>query len=77
MAKRRVIFTFTTEVSSEPIIYNIGQQFNLVTNIHRAEATEDRGWIEVELDGEDKDIEAGIAWAISRGVRVDPISDES
>ncbi len=76
MAKRRVIFTFTTEVSSEPIIYNIGQQFNLVTNIHRAEATEDRGWIEVELDGEDKDIEAGIAWAISRGVRVDPISDE-
>jgi len=77
VAKRRVIFTFTTEVSSEPIIYNIGQQFNLVTNIHRAEATEDRGWIEVELDGEDKDIEAGIAWAISRGVRVDPISDES
>jgi len=76
VAKRRVIFTFTTEVSSEPIIYNIGQQFNLVTNIHRAEATEDRGWIEVELDGEDKDIEAGIAWAISRGVRVDPISDE-
>ena len=76
MAKRRVIFTFTTEVSSEPIIYNIGQQFNLVTNIHRAEATEDRGWIEVELDGEDKDIEAGIAWAISRGVRVDPVSDE-
>jgi len=76
VAKRRVIFTFTTEVSSEPIIYNIGQQFNLVTNIHRAEATEDRGWIEVELNGEDKDIEAGIAWAISRGVRVDPISDE-
>ena len=77
MAKRQVLFTFTPEVSSEPIIYNISQQFNLVTNIHRAEATEDRGWIEVELDGEDKDIEAGIAWAISRGVRVDPISDES
>jgi len=77
MAKRRVIFTFTPEVSSEPIIYNIGQQFNLVTNIYRADATEDRGWIEVELDGEEKDIEDGIAWAISRGVRVEPTSDES
>jgi len=77
VAKRRVIFTFTPEVSSEPIIYNIGQQFNLVTNIYRADATEDRGWIEVELDGEEKDIEDGIAWAISRGVRVEPTSGES
>ena len=77
MAKRRVIFTFTPEISSEPIIYNIGQQFNLVTNIHRADATEERGWIEVELDGEEKDIEDGIAWAISRGVRVEPTSGES
>jgi len=77
VAKRRVIFTFTPEISSEPIIYNIGQQFNLVTNIYRADATEDRGWIEVELDGEEKDIEDGIAWAISRGVRVEPTSGES
>jgi len=76
MAKRRVMLTFTPETSSEPIIYNIGQQFNVITNIHQANATEDRGWIELELDGEDEDIEAGIAWAISKGVRVDPISDE-
>ena len=76
MSKRRVLLTFCPEVSSEPIIYNIGQQFNLVTNIHRADTTEDRGWIEVELEGEDKDIEAGIAWAISKGVRVDSVSED-
>ncbi len=76
MAKRRVMLTFSPEVSSEPIIYNLGQQFKLITNIRRADATEDRGWIEVELDGDDKDIEAGIAWATSKGVRVDLISAE-
>ena len=76
MTKRRVIFTFTPETSSEPIIYNLGQQFNIVTNIGRAQTTEDRGWVELELDGEDQNIEAGIAWVTSRGVRVDPISDE-
>jgi len=74
MAKQRVIFTFPPESSSEPIIYNLSQQFNIVTNIRQAELTEDRGWIELELDGEDKDIEAGITWATSRGVRVDPVS---
>ncbi len=77
MAKRRVILSFAPETSSEPIIYTIGQQFNVITNIGRANATEDRGWIELELDGEEKDIEDGIAWAISKGVRVDPVSDET
>ena len=76
MTKRRVMFTYCAEVSAEPIIYNIGQQFNLVTNIHRADATDDRGWIELELEGEEKDIEAGIAWAISKGVRVDPVDED-
>ena len=76
MAKRRVMLTFTHETSSEPIIYNIGQQFNVITNILRADATKDRGWTEIELDGEEKDIEEGITWAISRGVRVEPISGD-
>ena len=75
MAKRRVMLTYSPELSSEPIIYTLGQQFNLVTNIHRADATEDRGWIELELEGAERDIEAGIAWAISRGVRIDPVGE--
>ena len=77
MARRRVMLTYSPEVSSEPIIYTLGQQFNLVTNIHRADATEDRGWIELELEGAEEDIEAGIAWAISKGVRIDPVGEIS
>ncbi|MBA7640377.1 hypothetical protein ES703_48042 [subsurface metagenome] len=77
MAKRQVMLTFPEELFREPIIYNLGQQFNLVTNILRADLTEDRGWVVLELDGKDEDIEAGTAWVISKGVRVEPISDES
>ena len=76
MAKRRVMFTFTAETITEPIIYNLGQQFRIVTNIRLADVAEDRGWIIVELDGEDQDIEAGIAWVISKGVRVDPVGGD-
>ncbi len=76
MAKRCIMFTFAPEVITEPIIYNLGQQFRLITNIHRADLTEDRGYIVLELDGKEEDIEAGIAWAISRGVRIDPAEDE-
>ncbi len=76
MTKRCLTLNFTSEVIAEPIIYNLAQQFRLVTNIRRADLTADRGYIALELDGKDEDIEAGIAWAISRGVRVDPAEDE-
>ena len=71
MAKQCAMFTFSPEVITEPIIYNIGQQFRLVTIIRRADLVEDRGYIVLELDGKEEDIEAGIAWATSKGVRVD------
>jgi len=77
MAKRRVMLTFPEELVREPITYNLGQQFNIATNILRADVTEDRGWVVLELDGKDEDIEAGITWAISKGVRAEPISEDS
>lgn len=72
MAKRRVMFTFTEEQIREPIIYNLGQQFNVITNIRRADLAEDKGWVVLELEGEESNIEQGIAWVTSKGVRVDP-----
>ena len=73
MAKRRVMLTFPDEAVKEPIIYNIGQQFKVVINIRQAELSESQGWIVLDLEGEEKAIEDGIAWVIGRGVRVDPI----
>ena len=70
------MFTFSSEIIAEPIIYNLGQQFKVATNIRRADVAKDRGWIVLELDGEEQDIEAGIAWVTSRGVRVDPVSGD-
>ncbi len=76
MAKRRVMFTFPSELITEPVIYNLGQQFRVVTNIRRADVTEDRGWVVLEMEGVEEDIEEGITWVISKGVRVDPISGD-
>ena len=73
MVKRQVMFTFPEELVQEPIIYNLSQQFNVVTNIRRADVTEDRGWVVLELEGENDDIEQGITWMTSKGVRVDPV----
>ena len=73
MVKRRVKFTFPPELIKEPIIYNLGQQFKVVTNIRRADVNGDKGWVVLELEGKGEDIERGIAWVTNKGVRVDPV----
>jgi hypothetical protein len=73
MAKRRVMFTFPSEMIQEPVIYTLGCQFNVVTNIRRADVSDNKGWVVLELEGEDTDIDNGVAWVTSRGIRVDPV----
>ena len=76
MVKHRVMFTFTQELIQEPVIYNLGQQFNLTTNIRRAALSEQEGWVLLELEGKEEDIEQAIAWATSRGVRVESVNED-
>ena len=75
MIKRRVMLSFPQELLKEPIIHNLGQHFKVVANIHLADITEDRGWLIVELEGEEKQIEEGLAWVVSRGIRVEPVTE--
>jgi len=72
MVKKRVTLTFPQELLLEPIIYTISHQFNLVTNIHLADITEDKGWLVLELEGDEKQIDEGLAWVMAKGVRVEP-----
>jgi len=73
MAKRQIMFTFPRELIKEPIIYKLGKEFDVITNIRRADVSENKGWVVLELEGEESDMEKGIDWVISQGARVDPI----
>ena len=76
MAIRRVKFTFPTELIKEPIIYQMGQQFKVVPNIRRADVRADMGWVILELEGEEDEIDRSIQWISSMNVRVDPVSGD-
>jgi hypothetical protein len=76
MGKQRVKFTFPTELVKEPVIYRLGHDFDVVTNIRRADVREEMGWVVLELEGEDSEIERGLLWVGSTGVRVDPVSGD-
>lgn len=73
MASIKVHLTFPPEKVQEPIIYELGKKFKVVTNIRRANVTESEGWVELELTGESDEIEKAMHALEEQGVRVDPI----
>lgn len=73
MAKQQVMFTFPQERIKSPIIHTLGTEFDIVTNIRRADISDDKGWVVLELEGEPGQIERGLEWVTTKGVRVDPI----
>lgn len=69
----RVRFTFVGTLIKEPLIYQLGREFDIVTNIRRADVQDNLGWVILELDGKQDDIDRGLDWVQSLGVRVDPV----
>ena len=71
-AVEKVRFTFLDRLIKEPVIYRIGRDFNVVTNIRRADIQEGIGWVILEIEGEQQAIDNALEWVRSLGVRVDP-----
>ena len=63
---------FGPSLVTEPVIYQLGKQFELVTNIRRADVTHDEGWVLLEVTGDTDELERGVAYLESRGVKVEP-----
>jgi len=76
MATHRVKLTFLQQLITLPIIYELGKEFNVVTNIRRADVTQDQGWVVLELEGDMEEIERALDWVAAKGVRVDPVSGD-
>ena len=64
---------FPEDKIKEPIIYQIGHEFKVVTNVRRADVRETTGWMDIELIGDSTEIERAIAGLRKKGVIVDPI----
>ncbi len=76
MPLRRVTFTFETKLIQRPVIYELGKEFEIVTNIRRAEVNHDSGWVVLELEGTVDEIDRGLAWVAEQGVGVSSLEGD-
>jgi len=73
MALERFTLTFNSAMADKPIIYQIGQKFEVVTIIEKAAVSEEAGWMQVAFRGEPEEIQRAIAELNTTGVFVSPV----
>jgi ABC-type methionine transport system ATPase subunit len=71
-----VHLTFPEQLITQPIIHAIGTQFDVVTNIRRANVEERVGWVILEIEGQPEEIDRAVDYAASLGVQVGEISGD-
>lgn len=76
MARTTVRLTFRGDTLNDPVIYRLGKDFKVVTNIKRADVANDSGWVEVDLDGEPAEVDRALEYCRSRGIGVEKLEPQ-
>jgi ABC-type methionine transport system ATPase subunit len=73
MAIERYNLTFSKQMSNQPVIYNLGRKYKLVTVIERANVSEEAGWMQIAFNGDSDEIQRAIADINTMGIFVTPV----
>ena len=71
--QRRLWLMYPTRLIQQPLIWQLGNKFKVVTNIRQASVTDDIGIVCLEVDGKRANVKAAIAWMEKLGVKVEPV----
>ena len=71
--KKRYYLTYSKELVKEPLIYQAGKKFKVMTNIRQASISEELGLVALELEGDAEEIEKVVEFFVEKGVKVEPI----
>ncbi len=71
--KLRLWLMFQPRLVTQPIVYELGKKFEIITNIRQASTNEEIGLVSVELEGERPEIDRAISWMEEIGVKVEPV----
>ena len=57
----------------QPLLWQLGQKFEVITNIRQASVNDEIGIVCLEIDGKREEVKAAIKWLEKIGVKVEPV----
>jgi L-aspartate semialdehyde sulfurtransferase ferredoxin len=71
--KEKLYLTYPPVQIKKPIIYLLGKEFDVVTNIRGANVSNEMGLVALEVEGRQAEIDRAVAWLRAQGIQVEPI----
>ena len=68
--KKNIHFEFSQELVREPLLYQINRAFDVVVNIRGASVTDEGGFIALELEGTQAEIDRVLDYLRGQGVKL-------
>lgn len=68
---RKLSLSFSQELIREPILHNIATRYGVVFNIARASVTDEKGFLEISLEGGTEALEQALEYLKSLGVKIE------
>ena len=74
--KNKLVFYFSAAQAEQPVIYRLIKNYDLIINILKADINPQKeGFLVLELEGEKKNYDEGVAFIKGLGVTVEPLSE--
>lgn len=77
LSKKRVTLVFPPDQIKEPAVFTMAKKYDIMPNIRKARVTETVGEMMLELEGTEKNLQEGIKFLESRGIKVEPVTGDS
>ncbi|MFZ8803545.1 MAG: NIL domain-containing protein [Candidatus Calescibacterium sp.] len=74
--KKRLYLIYPGNLVNKPIIWEFIKSFDVVVNIKSASMKGEVGLVTLELEGDKDEIERGINWFESKGIKVERIEQD-
>lgn len=75
IVEQRVRLTYPKYLLSQPFLYRLIRQFDLLTNIVEARVTAEEGWLVLAVRGEREVVQQGLTWMAKQGIEVEILSE--
>ena len=73
MSTRTLRLKYPPSLLRQPILFKLIKQTDLAVNILQARITLEEGWLEVELTGDDAQIQLALDWLKQEGIEIEQL----
>jgi len=74
---RRMKLTFPEKLVKEPVLFTVAKQYDVMPNIRRAKISANSGEVELELAGEEEDLDRAMAHFHRAGIVVELMPEDA